>query len=65
MIKEFFEGPVGDYGIARNTIKCLFKLVCHEATKLDLICFVFNIFFFEHYFNLYCIFFFKDTLFFH
>jgi len=24
IIKELFEGPVGDYGIARNTIKCLF-----------------------------------------
>ena len=24
IIKEHFEGPVGDYGIARNTIKCLF-----------------------------------------
>jgi len=23
---ELFEGPVGDYCIARNTIKCLFKL---------------------------------------
>jgi hypothetical protein len=23
-IKELFEGPVGDYCIARNTIKCLF-----------------------------------------
>jgi len=27
--KELFEGPVGDYCIARNTIKCLFIL---EAT---------------------------------
>jgi len=25
--KELFEGPVGDYCIARNTIKCLF---CHH-----------------------------------
>jgi len=24
IIKEHFEGTVGDYGIARNTIKCLF-----------------------------------------
>jgi len=24
--KDFFEGPVGDYCIARNTIKCLFFL---------------------------------------
>ena len=24
IIKEFFEGPVGDYCIAGNTIKCLF-----------------------------------------
>jgi len=23
LIKELFEGPVGDYGIACNTIKCL------------------------------------------
>jgi len=23
-IKDLFEGPVGDYCIARNTIKCLF-----------------------------------------
>jgi len=27
MIKEHFEGPVGDYCIARNTIKCLFDMV--------------------------------------
>jgi len=26
IIKELFEGPVGDYCIARNTIKCLFYL---------------------------------------
>ena len=25
IIKEFFEGPVGDYCIARKTIKCLFN----------------------------------------
>jgi len=25
IIKELFEGPVGDYCIARNTINCLFK----------------------------------------
>ena len=25
--KELFEGPVGDYCIARNTIKCLYKSV--------------------------------------
>ena len=24
IIKELFEGPLGDYCIARNTIKCLF-----------------------------------------
>ena len=24
IIKELFEGPVGDYCIARNTIKCLY-----------------------------------------
>jgi len=23
IVKELFEGPVGDYCIARNTIKCL------------------------------------------
>ena len=27
IIKELFEGPVGDYCIARNTIKCLFGIV--------------------------------------
>ena len=26
IIKELFEGPVGDYCIARNTIKCLFNI---------------------------------------
>ena len=26
IIKELFEGPVGDYCIARNTIKCLLFL---------------------------------------
>jgi len=26
IFKEIFEGPVGDYCIARNTIKCLFLL---------------------------------------
>ena len=26
-IKDLFEGPVGDYCIARNTIKCLFRLL--------------------------------------
>jgi len=30
--KELFEGPVGDYCIARNTIKCLFCLP-GEANK--------------------------------
>ena len=25
IIKELFEGPTGDYCIARNTIKCLLK----------------------------------------
>jgi hypothetical protein len=25
-IKELFEGPVGDYCIARNTVKCLLLL---------------------------------------
>jgi len=28
IIKELFEGPVGDYCIARNTIKCLFQRAC-------------------------------------
>ena len=27
IIKELFEGPVGDYCIARNTIKCLLTVV--------------------------------------
>ena len=27
IFKELFEGPVGDYGIARNTMKCLFICV--------------------------------------
>jgi len=27
IIKELFEGPVGDYCISRNTIKCLLKLI--------------------------------------
>jgi len=26
IIKELFDGPVGDYCIARNTVKCLFSL---------------------------------------
>ena len=26
IINELFEGPVGDYCIARNTIKCLFQM---------------------------------------
>ena len=26
IIKELFEGPVGDYCIARNTIKCLLSI---------------------------------------
>ena len=26
IIKQLFEGPVGDYCIARNTIKCLFHI---------------------------------------
>ena len=33
MNKELFEGPVGDYCIARNTIKFLFNLnICHFKT---------------------------------
>jgi len=31
IIKELFEGPVGDYCIARNTIKCL--LIIHLTFK--------------------------------
>jgi len=27
IIKDLFEGPVGDYCIARNTIKCLSKIL--------------------------------------
>jgi len=27
IIKELFEGQVGDYCIARNTIKCLFNII--------------------------------------
>ena len=27
IIKERFKGPVGDYCIARNTIKCLLKIL--------------------------------------
>jgi len=27
IIKELFEGPVGDYCIARNIITCLFKII--------------------------------------
>jgi len=34
--KDFFEGPVGDYCIARNTIKCLF-------TKRTLVTLTFNL----------------------
>jgi len=30
--EELFEGPVGDYCIARNTIKCLFLLFCMSVT---------------------------------
>jgi len=30
MIKELFEGPVGDYCIARNTIKCLLNKFCYD-----------------------------------
>ena len=32
-IKELFEGPVGDYCIARNTIKCLF---CQPYTNVHI-----------------------------
>jgi len=32
IIKELFEGPVGDYCIARNTIKCLFTVVFQSFT---------------------------------
>jgi len=30
--KDFFEGPVGDYCIARNTIKCLFNFKSQHLT---------------------------------
>ena len=30
IIKELFEEPVGDYCIARNTIKCLFKIIIDD-----------------------------------
>ena len=33
MIKELFEGPVGDYCIARNTIKCLFNYEKHNRDR--------------------------------
>jgi len=32
--KELFEGPVGDYCIARNTIKCLFYKLFAESDML-------------------------------
>jgi len=32
IIKELFEGPVGDYRIDRNTIKCLLLLVLYFIT---------------------------------
>jgi len=41
IIKELFEGPVGDYCIARNTIKCLFNLdfdiknVCFKSLSVS------------------------------
>jgi len=31
--KELFEGPVGDYCIARNTIKCLLSLRPNPSPK--------------------------------
>ena len=30
IIKELFEGPVGDYCIARNTIKCLLYIILYN-----------------------------------
>jgi len=33
IIEELFEGPVGDYRIARNTIKCLFSLYLRLAIE--------------------------------
>ena len=32
--KDFFEGPVGDYCIARNTIKCLFNMGVGQIGKI-------------------------------
>ena len=34
--KELFEGPVGDFCIARNTIKCLFSFDTH-ATAIHML----------------------------
>ena len=34
-IKDLFEGPVGDYCIARNTIKCLLKKKSVEGRTRD------------------------------
>jgi len=33
-IEELFEGPVGDYCIARNTIKCLFSVRTLHLSKI-------------------------------
>jgi len=42
-IKELFEGPVGDYCIARNTIKCLFYITNYNSFALSPQNGVFNI----------------------
>ena len=33
IVKELFEGPVGDYCIARNTIKCLLQCILVDSSK--------------------------------
>jgi len=35
--KDFFEGPVGDYCIARNTIKCLLILESINSSLVVLV----------------------------
>jgi len=42
IIKEFFEGPVGDYCIARNTIKCLLKMLWASESHLPFHCLEIN-----------------------
>ena len=38
--KDFFEGPVGDYCIARNTIKCLLLLLLLFVVFIIIIVFI-------------------------